>query len=308
MSFIDLVQALENQMRFCSEKNNYKCGIYIKNQEQRRIVIETISNLIPTPNRDIELRMSPSCGEARWSNGSVLRIINANDNARGHRIQGAIINNEIDRDIVNCIVMPALRKITLNFERNEYESDSELMSRVYTVDMSYDDVNRAKSKKQQLIYVSSRGYGRTFEWQRDLLDAMRYSMEFKNNNYIKFEKEYMGMWNDYDTPVVEKEVNNDKVLLYEAWGIPKHLITYKTEFINKTKQTYLNIKGEYKSEVIGFENDINVHLRIDTDIYDGYEVHIEDGLITVVLHEIKNEAPVLRDYGITENAEELIFQ
>lgn len=106
--------------------------------------------------------------------------------------------------------------------------------------------------------------------------------------------------NDYDRPVVEKEVNNDKVLLYEAWGIPKDMITYETEFINKTKQTYLNIKGEFKNEIIGFENDINVHLRIDTDIYDGYEVHVEDGLVTVVLHEIKNEAPVLKDYGMSE--------
>ena len=104
--------------------------------------------------------------------------------------------------------------------------------------------------------------------------------------------------NDYDRPVVEKEVNDDKVLLYEAWGLTKDMITYETEFINKTKQTYLNIKGEFKREIIDFENDINVHLRIDTDIYDGYEVHIEDGLVTVILHEIKNEAPVLKDYGV----------
>ena len=104
--------------------------------------------------------------------------------------------------------------------------------------------------------------------------------------------------NDYDRPVVEKEVNNDKVLLYEAWGIPKDMVTYETEFVNKTKQTYLNINGEFKNEIVGFENNINVHLRIDTDIYDGYEVHVEDGLVTVTLHEIKNEAPVLKDYGV----------
>ena len=104
--------------------------------------------------------------------------------------------------------------------------------------------------------------------------------------------------NDYDRPVVEKEINNSKVLLYEAWGIPKDMIAYEIEFVNKTKQIYLNIKGEFKNEAIGFENDINVHLRIDTDIYDGYEVHIQDGLITVILHEIKNEAPILKDYGV----------
>ena len=300
MRFIDLVQALENQMRFCSEKRNYKCGIYIKNQEQKRIIAETISNLLPTPNREVELRMSPSCGEARWSNGSVLRIINANDSARGHRIHGAIINNEIDRDIVNCIVMPTLRKFTINFERNECESDSELMSRVYTVDMSYDDVNRAKSKRQQLIYVSSRGYGRTFEWQRDLLDAMRYSMEFKNNNYIKFEKEYMGMWisTEYNQPIRTIEKDNNKILVFNALGIPKENIEYKTEFVNKSKETYLTVQGSVDLAELNYENGINIRMRIDTDIYDGYDVIIENGLVFVRLHEIINEAPVLKDYGV----------
>lgn len=104
--------------------------------------------------------------------------------------------------------------------------------------------------------------------------------------------------NNYDRPVVEKELNGSKVLLYEAWGIPKDMITYSTEFVNKTKQTYLNIVGKHENEKIGFENDINVHLEIDTNIYDGYEVHIEDGLVSVFLHEIKNEAPALKDYGV----------
>ena len=115
-----------------------------------------------------------------------------------------------------------------------------------------------------------------------------------------FDNEYKCMFyeNDYDRAVVEKEVNGDKVMLYEAWGIPKSLITYSTEFVNRTKQTYLNVTGKYEDPELGFENDINIHLLIDTNIYDGYKVHVEDGLVTVVLHEIKNEAPVLKDYGV----------
>lgn len=110
-----------------------------------------------------------------------------------------------------------------------------------------------------------------------------------------FEKEYQCMFNDYDHPVVTKELNNDKVMLYEAWGIPKNNIEYSTEFINKTKETYLNVVGKHEVEEIGFENDINIHLFIDTNIYDGYEVNIADGMVTIILHEIKNEVPVLRD-------------
>ena len=84
-----------------------------------------------------------------------------------------------------------------------------------------------------------------------------------------------------------------KIYIYNALGIPKKNINYKTEFINRTKQTYLNIKGEYKD--IGFENKINVHLFINTDIYNKYEVRFQDGLVFVVLHEIINKKPILTD-------------
>ncbi len=96
-------------------------------------------------------------------------------------------------------------------------------------------------------------------------------------------------------PIITKEVDNNKVYLYEAYGIPKDCITYKTEFVNKTKQTYLNITGEYDNSVLGFKKKLNVHLLIDTKIYDSYEVYVEDGLVTVVLHEIINEEPELKD-------------
>lgn len=52
--------------------------------------------------------------------------------------------------------------------------------------------------------------------------------------------------------------------------------------------------------MLDFHNKINVHLFIDTDIYDGYEVYIMNGLVHVILHEIINEQPVLKDMGCKE--------
>ena len=124
------------------------------------------------------------------------------------------------------------------------------------------------------------------------------------NNCIKFEKEYESMFYGelaegiYSKPIVEKELNGIKVLLYNACGIPKSEIKYSTEFINRTKEMYLNITGENKIEDVAFSNKVNVHLYIDTDEYDGYEVNIEDGLVKVTLYEIKNEEPVLIDHGV----------
>ena len=158
-------------------------------------------------------------------------------------------------------------------------------------------------KRKPIFYVSSaRGNGKSQKQLKDIMDAISCCASIESVHYDEniFEKEYECMFyeNDYDRPVVEKELNGDKVMLYKAWGIPKDLITYSTEFVNKTKQTYLNVSGRHEMHELGFKNDLNIHLLIDTNIYDGYEVHVEDGLVTVVLHEIKNEAPVLKDYGV----------
>lgn len=110
-----------------------------------------------------------------------------------------------------------------------------------------------------------------------------------------FKKEYMCMFDNYTAACrIPQQIGTDKIYIYNALGIPKESIKYETEFINRTKETYLNIKGEYKTD-IGFENKINVHLFIDTDIYDKYEVDFHDGLVFVFLHEIINEKPVLED-------------
>ena len=282
MITIDLIEALRKQMNFCENKEKYKCGIYVENPERIKIVANVISNLLPVPNRRVELRMNQCDAEAKWQNGSIIRIMNNSENVRGQRFNGVIIDNDIDNRIVSCVIMPTIRPIRVFDE----ETNKEMYERIYTVGISADDINNSKKYKQQL-YVSA-------AWNKHNI--------FKDD---LFEKEYECMFgttkcidmNGHDSAYITKEINNNKIMVFVAMGIPKDMITYETEFVNKTKQTYLNIKGEFKNEIIDFKNNINVHLRIDTDIYDGYEVHIEDGLVTVILHEIKNEAPVLKDYG-----------
>lgn len=118
-------------------------------------------------------------------------------------------------------------------------------------------------------------------------------------NEVIAKKEYVNINADitdtdnYTAAFRTAQAGTYKIYIYNALGIPKKNINYKTEFINRTKQTYLNIKGEYKD--IGFENKIKVHLFINTDIYNKYEVQFQDGLIFVVLHEIINKKPILTD-------------
>ena len=189
--------------------------------------------------------------------------------------------------------MPALKPILLDTQKFEYEDDKELMNRFYTVDISYDDVNKSK---EYMVMLPPNDIVLTKEQQESLKLLMK-------NWTKKFEKEKIMFTTalkdikGFDSAYATKELNNDKVMVYLATGIPSENITYETEFVNKTKQTYLNINGEVNMEELGFKNEIHVHLLIDTDIYEGYEVIIKDGTVMVVLHEILNTAPILKDYS-----------
>lgn len=297
---IELIEALQKQINFCERERNYKCGVYVISRIKKDIVIKVISNLLPVLNREVEIRNNQCESYVKFPNGNLIRVVSANNTARGHRFNGIIVDSMVDREIVDTVIMPHL--MPLFDENNRYDTYDNPLKRLYFCNIDANDVIKSAKYRPILYATSARGNGKSQKQLKDIMNAIAYGLKFESANYDKniFEKEYECMFyeNDYNRPVVEKELNGDKVMLYEAWGIPKNMVTYETEFVNKTKQTYLNISGRYEMPELGFENDLNIHLFIDTKIYDGYEVHVEDGLVTVVLHEIKNEAPVLKDYGV----------
>lgn len=274
-------------MNFCENKEKYKCGIYVENPQRIKIVANVISNLLPFPNRRVELRMNQYDAEAKWQNGSIIRIMNTSENVRGQRFNGVIIDNDLDNEIIDCIIMPTLKPIIINFEK--YEDFKEVNKRIFTVSISMDDINESEKYKQ--IYPNDLEVEKMLQEQRKML----------NNIYFN-EKEYECMFisNEYNTAIRTIEKDNNKILVFNALGIPRENIEYKTEFVNKSKESYLVIQGSVELKDLNYENGINIRMKIDTDIYDGYDVYIENGLVFVRLHEIVNEAPVLKDYGMNE--------
>lgn len=99
---------------------------------------------------------------------------------------------------------------------------------------------------------------------------------------------------DYDRPFITVEKNNCKILQYELIGLNENHITVKKEFINKTKELFLIVTGEYEDELTGWKNDINISLRIDYSIYNKVTWSVKDGILNIILHEIINEEPDVR--------------
>lgn len=101
---------------------------------------------------------------------------------------------------------------------------------------------------------------------------------------------------EYDHPFNEIEKHRAKFLQYELIGIGEEDVKIETEFINKTKQIFLNVKGEIEDKITGWKNDINIHLEIDTSIYNSYSCKFNNGLLTIMLKEIVNEKPSFHRY------------
>lgn len=292
-----LIEALQEQMKFCEREHNYKCGVYITTEANKDIVMKVIDNMLPAIGREVEIRNSQCESFIRYPNGNMIRIVRANSGARGQRFNGVIIDSNVHQECINTIILPCL--MPLKLEDGTYSRYDNPRLREFHCYISREDVIESE-KHRHLIYASSSGY--LNKSQRDILDSLSYWMQFKNNNYIKFEKEYTGMWisTEYNQPIRTIEKDNNKVLVFNALGIPKENIEYKTEFVNKSKETYLTVQGSVDLADLNYENGINVRMKIDTDVYDGYDVIIENGLVFVRLHEIVNEAPILKDYGATE--------
>lgn len=280
MIHTNLVQALEKQIEFCNQYTRYKCGVFVRTKAQREIVMKCISNLLLDLS-NIQLRNYEWKLGCYWNNGNCIEVLPVNDSVRGHRFNGVIIENEIERDIVNSLIMPYLM-VRIDSSGHKIEEFNNVKERIFTVDISKNDVIESKNRS---IYIST-------GWRRGLRNSNIFIDDLCEES---FKKEYTCMFNNHTAAFRVAQVGTDKIYIYNAIGIPKENIKYETEFVNRTKETYLNIKGEHKVEGIGFENEIDVHLLIDTNVYDKYEVDLHDGLVFVFLHEIINKKPILED-------------
>lgn len=114
-----------------------------------------------------------------------------------------------------------------------------------------------------------------------------------------FQKGCFAQWgNTYDHPIKTVEKDNKKYIQYELIGLNASHIKVNKQFVNKTKTLYVTVEGRYKDEVTGFENEINIKLDVDYKVYNKVTYKIEDGILTIVLHEIINDEPYFDLYEI----------
>ena len=117
-----LEEALKEQIKYCFEISNFRCCVYIKHQEKRERFMDILQKLLSEYKIVIDITDRSSNPKISFDNGSSISIFYADDRARMHRNNGAIIDNEIDKNTINRVIMKTLLPRWINeHEREPWE-------------------------------------------------------------------------------------------------------------------------------------------------------------------------------------------
>ena len=96
------------------------------------------------------------------------------------------------------------------------------------------------------------------------------------------------------SPFKTIEKDNKKIILYKALGFNESNIDVEKEFINKTKEVYVTVKGKFENDLIGWKDELSIKFSVDYNIYNNVKWNIEDGILRIILEEIENEEPKVK--------------
>lgn len=134
---MNLRQAIEAQVCFCENNNKYKCGIFVDTREKQEDITQYISTLL-MGQESVQCKNSKYERSFCWNNGSYIRVIPTVVMCRGTKFNGAIIDDNINRDIVNFMIMPYLME-RVDSSGYRVEEFDDVKKRIFTVEIGKGD-------------------------------------------------------------------------------------------------------------------------------------------------------------------------
>lgn len=116
-------------------------------------------------------------------------------------------------------------------------------------------------------------------------------MEIESCTWPSFTINLVGGTSIYDRPVDKKEEGNRLYLRYNAIGIPADKLIVQEEFVNKTGEMFLDCTVEHHDKFWGSKQCVDIHYKVDTDVYESWDSFVENGYLVIVLNERKREQP-----------------
>lgn len=106
--------ALKYAVDVCAEISDFQVIIYVQSMSTSDEIKRKLKTYIK--NRNAIVYDSQQRWRADYGNTSGIEIVAANDNARGHRCNIAIVEGRIDRNTIETIILPSeIRRFTADF-------------------------------------------------------------------------------------------------------------------------------------------------------------------------------------------------
>ena len=272
---MNLFAAIKHMIDCCCDNSGFH-GAIIIDDHGKRYKYKELCNLLKQLNTSqyvqrIEINHSES--RVLFINNSILSVGVSNNNMRGRRYHMLILDDEIPDYIVKNITLQCLNKFSDFYKK--------------PIAPVYANFEEIPEQLTQFIKENNNMPTYTSTCTGTLTGGTLFkSSDIKEGRYCYANA---SQWESEIFPFASKDENGTRILLYNIAGIGS--VEYSEEFVNRTKETFLNIKGECNLHDELYKNSVNIHLKIDTDVYDGYAINWADGILTVTLHEIVNKRP-----------------
>ena len=262
---MNVFNQIEQLINYCKQFPRFRAAVYLRNRNTFEELIQYLNKgVIQSYLRNGMIKYTKCEYCILFDNDSLFYINCTQSNMRGRRCNMIIVDEEIPSAELDYVYLPMI---------TPYYNAENL--RIPLIPLVYGNFNNLKTdfneyiKENNIMATVCTGTGYYFENGKSITQ--------------------------YSLPIKEFDKDNKHILLYGAAGIDT--FEYHADFVNKTKETFLVIKGEcdwYEGE---YENEVNIRLKIDTNIYDGYSVAWNDGILVVELKEIINEKPKFAEFN-----------
>lgn len=139
---MDLVSALKKQIQYCETYERYKCGVFVKTDKQRDIAVKCILNLLSI-SESKWCRYEHSKVNVYWNKkGSSITVISINNPARTSRLNGVIIETEINEETISSVISPHLIPM-YEFRNHTTETFKDAAKRILAVNIRVGDIAKS---------------------------------------------------------------------------------------------------------------------------------------------------------------------
>lgn len=95
-------------VRDCMNTEKLCVGIFTNTQANALAICLELIESMDADEQEAELRAVRNAGNSfvEFKNGSYIKVLSANENARGHAFHKVLYENGIGREVLNCVIRP----------------------------------------------------------------------------------------------------------------------------------------------------------------------------------------------------------